>query len=98
MKNIRYLLYGWFYLLIFQSCTSILEYPESKKVAQVDLLHGIEVEDPYRWLEDDKDEKVKQWIESQNQLTFSYLDKVPYREALRNRLEKLWNYEKFFAI
>ena len=78
------------------SCNSHqqIDYPITDKIVVIDTYFETQIEDPYRWLEDDKDKKVKQWIESQNQLTFSYLDEIPYREALRNRLEKLWNYEK----
>ena len=83
-------------LLLLISCNSHqqIDYPITDKIVVMDTYFETQIEDPYRWLEDDKDEKVKQWIESQNQLTFSYLDEIPYREALRNRLEKLWNYEK----
>ena len=75
MKNIRYLFYGLFFLLVFQSCASILEYPESRKVTQVDLLHGTEVEDPYRWLEDFTSEEVGTWVELQNDLSQKYTEK-----------------------
>lgn len=63
----------------------------------VDEYFGTKVEDPYRWLEDDYSERTKQWVKEQNEVTFSYLEKIPYREALRKRLEELWNYEKVSA-
>jgi len=74
-----------------------ITYPETKKVDTVDIYFGTKVKDPYRWLEDDRSDETAKWVESQNKLTFGYLDKIPYREELKNRLEKLWNYEKFSA-
>ena len=74
-----------------------LTYPETKKVDTVDTYFDTEVKDPYRWLEDDMSEETGDWVEAQNKVTFGYLDKIPYRTALKNRLEKLWNYEKFSA-
>ncbi|MDX5586332.1 MAG: prolyl oligopeptidase family serine peptidase, partial [Aureibaculum sp.] len=74
-----------------------LTYPETKKVDTVDTYFGTEVKDPYRWLEDDMSEETGDWVEAQNKVTFGYLDKIPYRSDLKNRLEKLWNYEKFSA-
>jgi len=74
-----------------------LTYPETKKVDTVDTYFDTEVKDPYRWLEDDMSEETGDWVEAQNKVTFGYLDKIPYRSELKNRLEKLWNYEKFSA-
>ncbi|MCL4123253.1 UNVERIFIED_CONTAM: hypothetical protein GTU68_051982 [Idotea baltica] len=71
-----------------------LSYPETKKVDTVTNYFGTDVKDPYRWLEDDRSDETGQWVEAQNKVTFGYLDKIPYREELKNRLEKLWNYEK----
>ena len=80
--------------LIFLNSYSQISYPETKKKIIKDNYFGIEIEDPYRWLEDDKSEDVKDWIYKQNKLTFSYLEKIPQRDTLNKRLEKLWNYEK----
>jgi len=71
-----------------------LTYPDTKKVDTVDTYFDTEVKDPYRWLEDDMSEETGEWVEAQNKVTFGYLDKIPYRSELKNRLEKLWNYEK----
>ena len=71
-----------------------LTYPDTKKVDTVDTYFDTEVKDPYRWLEDDMSEETAAWVQSQNKVTFGYLDQIPYREELKNRLEKLWNYEK----
>ena len=74
-----------------------LSYPETKKVDTVTNYFGTDVKDPYRWLEDDMSEETGQWVEAQNKVTFGYLDQIPYRDALKKRLEKLWNYEKYSA-
>lgn len=71
-----------------------LNYPETKQVDTITNYFGTDVKDPYRWLEDDKSDETAAWVESQNKVTFGYLDKIPYREQLKNRLEKQWNYEK----
>ncbi len=73
------------------------EYPKAKTVDQVDDYHGTKVSDPYRWLEDADSPDTHSWVEAENKLTFSYLDKIPYRSAIRDRLTKLWNYERFTA-
>jgi len=72
-------------------------YPKAKTVDQVDDYHGTKVSDPYRWLEDTDSADTKTWVEAENKLTFSYLDQIPYRAAIRERLLKLWNYERFTA-
>lgn len=71
-----------------------LNYPDTAKVDTVDIYFDNEVPDPYRWLEDDRSAETEDWVAQQNAVTFGYLDNIPYREALKNRLEKLWNYEK----
>jgi prolyl oligopeptidase len=89
-------------LSIFVSCKNETEklkpininYPETKKVDTVDNYFGEAVSDPYRWLEDDRSEETEAWVKSQNEATFGYLDNIPYREELKERLTKLWNYEK----
>ncbi|MDO5607112.1 MAG: prolyl oligopeptidase family serine peptidase [Capnocytophaga sp.] len=69
-------------------------YPETKKVDTVDVYFGETVQDAYRWLEDDRSEETAAWVKAQNEVTFGYLENIPYRETIKNRLEKLWNYEK----
>ena len=78
-----------------QNSSTPLVYPQARRSDQVDDYHGTKVADPYRWLEDTDSEETKAWIEAENKLTFSYLDKIPYRNAIRDRLSKLWNYERF---
>ena len=74
-----------------------IEYPVTKKGDVVDTYFGTEVHDPYRWLEDDKSEETAAWVKEQNKVTFGYLETIPYREEIKNRLEKMWNYEKYTA-
>jgi prolyl oligopeptidase len=71
-----------------------LTYPVTKKVDHVDDYFGIKVEDPYRWMEDDTAEEVKKWVEAQNAVTFAYLEKIPFREKIRQRLSEVHNYPK----
>ncbi|MBD2742160.1 prolyl oligopeptidase family serine peptidase [Coleofasciculus sp. FACHB-1120] len=72
-----------------------LTYPTSQKVDQVDDYHGTKVADPYRWLEDPDSDETKAWVEAQNQVTFSYLNEIPVREKIKQRLTELWDYEKY---
>ncbi|WP_297693251.1 prolyl oligopeptidase family serine peptidase [uncultured Eudoraea sp.] len=71
-----------------------LTYPETATVDTVDTYFGTEVPDPFRWLEDDMSDETAEWVGRQNEVTFNYLNEIPYREDLKNRLEKLWSYEK----
>ncbi|MBS0014859.1 MAG: S9 family peptidase [Arthrospira sp. SH-MAG29] len=72
-----------------------LIYPHTRKSDQVDEYHGIQVADPYRWLEDLDSEETKAWVTAQNQVTFDYLATIPSRQKLSDRLTKLWNYERY---
>src|SRR5262245_59780035 len=70
-------------------------YPVTQSTNQADVYHDISVADPYRWLEDDKSAETKKWVEAQNQVTFGYLKEISSRDAIQQRLTKLWNYERF---
>ncbi len=72
-------------------------YPVTKKVDTVDTYFGVEVPDPYRWLEDDRSDETAGWVKDQNEVTFAYLDNIPYREKLKKRLEELFDYERVYA-
>ena len=72
-------------------------YPETKKVDTVDTYFGEQIADPYRWLEDDRSAETEAWVKAQNKVTFGYLEKIPFRKQLKERMEKLWNYEKISA-
>jgi prolyl oligopeptidase len=74
-----------------------MNYPETKLADSVDTYFGVEVKDPYRWLEDDKSKETEDWVKAQNVVTNEYLKQIPYREELKERLEKMWNYEKVGA-
>ncbi|WDF56087.1 prolyl oligopeptidase family serine peptidase [Mucilaginibacter sp. KACC 22063] len=74
-----------------------LPYPATKKVDTVDKYFDTTVPDPYRWLENDHATDTKAWVQEENKVTRAYLDQIPYRDAIRKRLEVLWNYEKFGA-
>ncbi|HYM78637.1 MAG TPA: prolyl oligopeptidase family serine peptidase [Candidatus Dormibacteraeota bacterium] len=82
-------------LLAAQTDGAGIVYPKTKTADQVDDYHGVKVADPYRWLEDTDSADTHDWVEAENKLTFSYLEKIPYRGAIRERLTKLWNYERF---
>ena len=71
------------------------EYPAARKADQVDDYHGVKVADPYRWLEDLDSQETRTWVEAENKLTFSFLSSIPARTRIKDRLTKLWNYEKY---
>ncbi len=70
------------------------QYPDTRKDTIVDNYFGTDVPDPYRWLEDDRSEETQAWVIAENKVTFDYLSKIPFRDQIRDRLEKVWNYEK----
>jgi prolyl oligopeptidase len=77
--------------------TMTFEYPEARKGDVVDDYHGTQVADPYRWLEDPDSEETRTWVEAQNAVTFPYLESLPSREKIKNRLTTLWDYPKYGA-
>jgi prolyl oligopeptidase len=74
-----------------------LKYPETKKADFETDYFGTNLQDPYRWLEDDRSEATENWVKAQNKVTFDYLKQIPYRDKLNKRLSQLWNYEKLGA-
>lgn len=70
-------------------------YPPTRKSDQVDDYHGAKIADPYRWLEELDSAETKAWVEAQNKLSFGYLAAIPARTSLKDRITKLWNYEKY---
>lgn len=74
-----------------------IQYPQTKKGETVDVYFETKVSDPYRWLEDDKSAETGAWVKAQNEVAYSYLDKIPFREELKKRMETLWNFEKIGA-
>jgi prolyl oligopeptidase len=71
-----------------------VEYPDTKTVDQSDDYHGTIIADPYRWLEIDTAQDVEDWVKRQNEVTFGYLDKIPYRKKIADRLTELINYPR----
>lgn len=71
-----------------------LNYPATKKVDTVDTYFGTKVNDPYRWLEDDKSAETGEWVKAQNKVTFDYLTTIPFRDKIKERLTQIWNFEK----
>nr|WP_317133175.1 prolyl oligopeptidase family serine peptidase [Adhaeribacter rhizoryzae] len=72
-----------------------IAYPVTEKVTHTDNYHGTEIPDPYRWLENDTTAEVAAWVQSQNKVTFDYLNKIPFRDKIKERLTKIWNYPKY---
>jgi prolyl oligopeptidase len=85
-------------LTILVSCHNnkkdIMEYPQTKKIDSTSIYFGIEINDPYQWLEDDRSAETEDWVRRQNQTTYQYLDQISIRDTFKNRLKELWNYEK----
>jgi len=99
MKRLIYLLP----MSILAACTggkkqeetlSAIAYPQTAKVDTTDTYFGTKIADPYRWLEDDNSPQTAEWVKAENKVTYDYLSKIPYRENIRQRLTKIWNYTK----
>jgi prolyl oligopeptidase len=84
-------------LLITGGAIGQLKYPGTAKINHTDEYFGTKVEDPYRWLEDDKSEETKQWVTEQNKVTQAYLSQIPYRKKFQEAIEKVFNYPKYSA-
>lgn len=88
-------------VLLLSACSSekkstmTLKYPTTDTVNHVDNYHGTLISDPFQWLEDDTSAQTEAWVKAQNEVTFGYLEKIPFRAKIRARLEKLWNYAKY---
>lgn len=81
-----------------ESSSMKITYPETRKdTTVVDDYFGTPVADPYRWLEDDRSPETEAWVKAQNEVTFGYLEQIPYREEIKEKLTELWNYEKVGA-
>ncbi len=93
MKRNLILLLALFFMMSFT--IEPTPYPPSKKGDVKDTYFGTVVEDPYRWLEDDNSPETADWVKAQNQLTFAYLAKLPYRNEIKTRLTALWDYPKY---
>jgi prolyl oligopeptidase len=74
-----------------------VDYPMTEKREVIEDYFGQQIADPYRWLEIDTAAEVEAWVKAQNEVSFGYLEKIPFRESIRQRLEELWNYERYSA-
>ncbi len=83
-------------ILFAMACTQqkAFIYPETTKGDVVDNYHETDIPDPYRWLEDDMSDETATWVEAQNKVTFAYLESIPFRDALKERMTEIWNYPK----
>jgi prolyl oligopeptidase len=99
LKAILFIILCGIITVIIVSCSSgspkKVIYPITKKGNVVDTIFSTPIPDPYRWLEDDRSDETSAWVKEQNAITFGYLAKIPYREQVRERLTKMWNYEKY---
>ena len=94
--NFKYLLSCFLFVLI--SCKNDkINYTQTIKKPVTDVYFGYEIEDNYRWLEDDLSLETEEWVKKQNQTTFKYLNQIPFRTELKNRLLELLDYEKISA-
>lgn len=75
-----------------------ITYPVTRKVDVSDVYHGTIVSDPYRWLEDDNSTETAEWVKAQNEVTFGYLDQIPFRAEIKDRLTEIWNYPKYSSL
>jgi prolyl oligopeptidase len=78
-----------------QTRTGKITYPETRRSDVVEDYHGTKIADPYRWLEDPDSPETEAWVAAQNDVTFDYLEKLPQRQAVFDRLKTLWDYERF---
>ena len=70
-------------------------YPKTLRKDEGETLHGKHVPDPYRWMEDLDSDQTEQWVTAQNEISFGHLKSIPQRTSIHQRIESLWNYEKF---
>lgn len=83
--------------LLSATASAQMIYPTTRKVDHVDEYHGTKVTDAYRWLEDDRSAETGAWVKAQNEVTFDYLNKIPFKGKIFNDLEKAYNYPKYSA-
>src|SRR5712692_10002127 len=86
---------GWLQAHAIFAGEAPLAYPPTRQADQIDDYHGVKVADPYRWLEDDNSSETKAWVGAQNKVTFGWLGTIPERNAIKERLTRLWNYQRY---
>ncbi len=96
MKTFRLFIPFILIVLISHACknnsSKVLIYPETKKIDTLDDYFSHSIADPYRWLEDNNSDDTRDWIDAQNKVCFSYLDRIPFRDAIKDRITQLWSY------
>ncbi len=106
MRKGTYIIFTILFSFALYSCDSLnnnkkmdfdLNYPETRMDETEDTYFDTVIKDPYRWLEDDNSEETAEWVKQQNKLTFDYLSNIPYREKMKERLTKIWDYPKVSA-
>jgi prolyl oligopeptidase len=97
LRSVLLLAFALMEVAVTRAAETTIRYPETRRVDQTDEYHGVQVADPYRWLEADvrESEEVADWVAAQNGVARAYLDAIPERAAIRKRLEELWNFERF---
>ena len=78
-----------------QTKLNMLPYPKTKATDHVDIYHGVKVDDPYSWLENDTAKDVQDWVKAENEVTQNYLEQIPFREKIKARLTEIWNFPKY---
>lgn len=94
MKHLNLIIYTLIFTVICLNSEAQIIYPETKMVNQTDTYFGVQVKDPYRWLEDDNSSETKDWVKTQNSVTQHYFNDITYKEKIKNRLTELWNFDK----
>ena len=96
--SVKPILFFAFSALLFTAACSNdsgeIVYPETRQGDDTDTYFGTEVADPYRWLEDDRSDETADWVSRQNDLTFGYLNRIPFRSQVEERITQLWDYER----
>lgn len=92
MKQILLATFLIFTCMIFAQTK--FDYPKTEKRDSSGTYFGTKVPDPYKWLEDDRSQETAEWVKIQNKFTFDYLNKITHKERIKERLSKLWDYEK----
>src|ERR1035437_2001473 len=95
MNKLKYLLIATAFVSSLSINAQTVNYPVTKKADVVNDYHGVKIADPYRWLEDDNSAETKEWVKAENKVTRQYLDAIPFRNKIRERLEKIWNFPKY---
>ena len=95
IKTVSRLLIFCLVLSFSSTYSQQLAYPKTKKVNVTDTYFGTTVEDPYRWLEDDRSAETAEWVKEQNALTNSYLEKIPFRDSIRSKMKSYWSSLKY---